>query len=136
VVSVHYDGSVTVATAVGGRPTRSEGYHPDNCIESPDVEAAVADLLSVVRATSLLRGIDEFDIRIGIEAELADPLVIGFVDFNRFVVDYSTPVARYTPVSATLRPGDDWNSFHGQSKDLALDCVNQGGLTTLRKFNP
>ena len=134
-VGVHYDGSVTVATAIGGRPATPDGHLPGNVIDSPDVEAAVADVLGVVRATSLLRGIDEFDIRIGIEADLADPLVIGYTSGNRFIDDYSTPVARYTPVSATIRPGNDWDSFHEQAKGLALDCVNQGGLTRLRVFN-
>lgn len=134
-VGIHYDGSVTLASAIGGRSEIPDANLRGNIIVSPDVEAAVADVLGVVRATSLLRGIDEFDIRIGIESNLSEPTVIGFVDFARFIDEFSTPLARYTPVSATIRSGSDWDSFHEQAQGLALDCVNQGGLTQLRVFN-
>lgn len=134
-ISVHHDGSVTVTTSIGGRPGIPSGL-PGNFIESPEFEAAIADLMGVIRATCVLRGTDEFDVRIGVESEHPDPLLIGYVDdFNNFVHDFSTPIARYTPVTATIRPGDDWNSFHQQAQDLMLDCVNQGGLTQLRAFN-
>lgn len=66
-MSVHHDGSVTLAAAIGGHRTGSDSYAHGWQIGSADIECAIADLLALVRATAEITGNNEYGVRIGIE---------------------------------------------------------------------
>ena len=51
-ISVHYDGSVTVAAAAGGHRMSSDGYFEGWQVESVAIECAVADLLALTRTVA------------------------------------------------------------------------------------
>jgi hypothetical protein len=64
--SIHLDGSVTLVAAVDAhrhRDGRYEGWR----INSRLIEAAVADLMGMVRAVGLAVGAVDYEVRIGIE---------------------------------------------------------------------
>ncbi|GAB2829185.1 hypothetical protein GCM10027176_36730 [Actinoallomurus bryophytorum] len=64
--SIHHDGSVTLAAAVGGHRMSSDGYFEGWQIESSAIECAVADLMALVRATAEATDNDEYAVRVGI----------------------------------------------------------------------
>lgn len=131
-VSVHHDGSATLATAIGGHRT-SEGHLPGERIESLGIECAIADFMGLVRATSEQFATSEYEVRVGIEWSGAEPLIIQTIDGHGSTFDgHSLPIARYTPVAVTVLADADQQSFSRQVHDLAQDCVNQGGIMNLR----
>lgn len=134
--SIHNDGSVSVAAAVGGHRS-SDAYLPGGRVDSSAIECAVADLMGLIRAVSERLGASEYEVRIGIEWAGQAPLIIQTVDQSGFPFDgTSLPVARYSPVAATVLANADNVSFFHQVHDLAEDCVNQGGITSVRMISP
>ena len=133
-MSVHDDGSVTLATAIGGH-RGSEGTLPGNRISSSSVEGAVADLMGLLRVMADQHGAGDYQVRIGIEWAGADRLVMETVGTfgGRFDVG-SIPLARVTPVRSTVRTDVDSFEFVHQVRDLALDLVNQGGIENLTQI--
>lgn len=131
--SVHHDGSVTLAAAVGGHRKSADGYFEGGEVEGRAIECAVADFTALVRAAAASLHHDEYDIRVGIEWSGADPLRILTVDGMGLVYDgVSTPLRRFTPVRSSLNAASSDNAFHRQVHALAEDCVNQGGLSYLQ----
>ena len=51
-LSIHHDGSVTLAAAVGGHRMSSDGYFEGSQIQSAAIECAVADFMGLIRATA------------------------------------------------------------------------------------
>jgi hypothetical protein len=132
-VSVHHDGSATLATAVGGHRSSSDGYFEGRQIESSAIESSVADIMALVRATAEATDNDEYDIRLGIDWTGERPLSILTTDQTGFIYDaVSTPLHRYTPVNITVNAIGSDPDFHTQVEELALDCINQGGISNLR----
>jgi hypothetical protein len=43
----------------------------------------------------------------------------------------STPLRRYTPVKSAVDATQTQADFHDHVRDLALDCLNQGGISNL-----
>ncbi|MFC9362892.1 helix-turn-helix domain-containing protein [Rhodococcus sp. NPDC057014] len=136
-VSVHHDGAVSLAAAVGGHPAAADRYNSGDLIDSLTIECAVADLMGMIRAVSEHRGTNEYEVRIGIEWTGGTPLVIQSADrFGHPFADNSIPLARYNPVLTTVRADADSLNFFQQVHDLAEDCINQGGLTVVRMIHP
>ena len=137
-VSAHDDGSVTLATAVGGR--MRSGARVENGpshINSADIEACIADLMALLRKTSEWRGTGDYELRIGIEWHGDDALIIQTTDQHGYAYDGgSIPLSRYTPVEASIRTDLDDNAFLDQVRELAQDAVNQGGVQNLRSIPP
>jgi len=46
------------------------------------------------------------------------------------------PLAQYTPVEVTVRANADSRDFYQQVHDVALDCVNQGGIAHVQTISP
>lgn len=138
-VSVHHDGSAALATAVGGHRSR-DGYLEGRQVESSAIECAVADLMALVRATAEATDNDEYDLRVGIDANAEQALSILTRDQAGFIYDdVSTPLHRYTPVDTTISAIASDADFHRQVEELAQDCINQGGISNLqviRQFEP
>lgn len=132
--SIHLDGSVTLAAAVGAhrhRGGRYEGWR----INSRVVEASVADLMGMIRAVGSAVGAVDYEVRIGIEWSGAEPLIFYYqeqpinIDTEAGVV----PIHRFAPIEATVEVRDlDDESYLQQVRLLAEDAINQGGITDLQ----
>ena len=134
--SVHHDGSVSLASAVGGHRKSADGYFDGWQVEGRGIEGAVADFMALIRATADALHIDEYEVRVGVEWVGNEPLSILTVDGSNFTYDgASTPLRRFTPVSSTITATGSDDSFHRQVHDLAEDCVNQGGITYLQMIS-
>ncbi|GIF64141.1 hypothetical protein Ais01nite_21760 [Asanoa ishikariensis] len=127
--SIHWDGSVTLAVAVGahrsGRDTYLEGWE----VDCRGIERAVADFMALVRATAEATGNEDYDVRIGISWTGISPLMILANDSGYASDRTSIPLHRYTPVESTVNAAEANPEFHRHVHDLALDCVNQGGVS-------
>lgn len=67
----------------------------------------------------------------------ADPLIIQTVDQSGYSFDdTSIPLVRYSPVTATVRSDAENLDYYWQVHDLARDCINQGGVTSLQMISP
>lgn len=136
-MSIHHNGSVTVAAAVGGHRMSSDGYFEGWQVESAAIECAIADLLALVRMTAETTGNDEYDVRLGIEWTGKPPLTILTKDTMGCIYDgVSVPLRRYTPVETTVNTSEPAADFFWHVHDFAQDCVNQGGVTNLRMIQP
>ncbi|VBA48752.1 hypothetical protein LAUMK142_01546 [Mycobacterium pseudokansasii] len=130
--SVHHDGSVTLAAAVGGHRKSSgenfEGWE----VEARGIEAAIADFTALTRATAAALHHGEYDVCVGVAWTGERPLAVLTIDGHGFIYDgASTPLSSYTPVRSTIYTAASDAEFHQQVHDLAQDCVNQGGITHL-----
>jgi hypothetical protein len=130
--SVHHDGSVTLAEAVGGHRNRESGNFDGGEVESRAIEAAVSDFTALVRATAAALHHGEYDVCIGVDWTGEQPLTILTVDGYGYAFNgVSTPLASYTPVRLTIDAAAIDADFHQRVYELAQDCVNQGGITYL-----
>lgn len=131
--SVHHDGSVTLAAAVGGHMKSNGAHFPGHEIHGQDLEGALADLMALMRETAASTDNDEYEVRIGIEWAGEDPMKILTRSWTGEAFDgVSTPLHRYVPVEMSVDAGSSDSDFRRRLYELALDCVNQGGLSSLR----
>ncbi len=136
-ISIHHDGSVTLAAAVGGHRMSSDGYFEGWQVESSAIECAIADLMALIRITAEATDNDEYDVRLGIDWSGEQPLVILTKDNMGFTYDgVSTPLHRYTPVETTVNAVEPALDFYWHVHDFAEDCVNQGGVSNVRMIQP
>ncbi|MBX9152250.1 AlbA family DNA-binding domain-containing protein [Rhodococcus qingshengii] len=130
--SIHHNGAVTIAASVGGQigyPHDLAGDH----IDSATVEYSVADFMSLIRVAGEHFGTNEYEAQVGIEWTGGSPLIIQTVDqMGRPFLDNSLAIARYSPITTTVRSGADDADYLQQIRTLAEDCINQGGITGLR----
>lgn len=134
--SIHDDGSVTLATAVGGHRAR-DGYFEGWQVESSAIECAIADVMALIRTTAEATGNDEYDVRVGIAWTGGNPLMILTKDTQGFTYDgVSTPLHRYTPVETTVNASEPDLDYFWHVHDLAQDCVNQGGISNVLMIRP
>lgn len=136
-VSIHHDGSVSLATAVGGHRISSDVYFEGGQVESSAVECAIADLMALMRCTAEATDNDEYDVRLGIEWAGEQPLTILTKDnFGHTYDGVSTPLHRYTPVETTVNAVEPALNYYWRVHDFAQDCVNQGGISNVRMIKP
>lgn len=134
--SIHDDGSVTLAAAVGAH-RQQEGHFEGWQVESSAVECAIADFMALLRTTADTTGNDEYDVRIGIVWTGEIPLMILTKDHHGFPYDgVSTPLHHYTPVETTVNANEPDLDYFWHVRDLAQDCVNQGGISNVRMISP
>lgn len=131
-ISVHHDGSVTLAAAVGAHRNSMGGTLEGHQVESRAMECAVADFMALTRAAGESTGNDEYDLRVGMEWIGTEPLQILTIDGSGFPYEgVSTPLHRFAPVEVSVNARESDADFHRRLCDLALDCVNQGGISNL-----
>lgn len=136
-IATHYDGSVTLAAAIGGHRKSADGYFEPWEVEARGIEAAVADFTALVRATAEALRHSEYEVQVGIEWPGDEPLQIFTIDGQGFTYDgVTTPLRVYTPVRSTIDFAAPHEDFHRQARQLAEDCVNQGGITNLHVIRP
>lgn len=135
--SIHHDGSVTLAAAVGGHRMSSDGYFEGSQVESTAIECAMADFMAMIRVMAAATGNDEYDVRVGIGWSGDQPLVILTKGNSGFTYDgVSTPLHHYTPVETTVNAVEPDLDYYWHVHDLAQDCVNQGGVSNVRMIQP
>lgn len=135
--SILDDGSVSLAAAVGGHRRSSTEYNDDHVLEARDVEVAIADFMGLIREASDRLGLGEYEVKVGFEWNKTERLQIWTTDGMDYTYSGSTiPLAQYTPVEVTVRADTDSRDFQQQVHDIALDCVNQGGITHLQTISP
>lgn len=134
--SVHHDGSVSVAAAVGAGRLSATEHSQGWQIDATAIECAVADLMALVRANGSATGCDEYNVRVGIEWAVPRPMAIYTNRNGYYIDDASIPVHRYTPVEISVNAHEPDLEFHWHVHDLALDCVNQGGLASTQLISP
>lgn len=135
--SIHQDGSVTLATALSGRPIGMVdgefAFAPATEVESSALEFSVVNFMGLLRSHALATSIGEYDVRVGIEWGGSDPLTVTTVDAGGYRFDgNSTPVHGFTPVEMSVDASGADAAFLDHVRDLARDCANQGGLSNLR----
>lgn len=140
-VGIHHDGSVTLTAAVGGhrgnRELDGRRYLEGWQVKSSVIECAIADLMALTRVTAEATGNDEYDVRVGIDWTGEQPLMILTRDNMGFTYDgVSIPLHRYTPVETTVNATEPDLDFFWHVHDLAQDCVNQGGISTVDMISP
>ncbi|MFJ7213733.1 helix-turn-helix domain-containing protein [Amycolatopsis sp. NPDC098790] len=136
-ISIHHDGSVTLAAVVGGHRARSGEWLEGRHVRSVAVECAIADLMALLCTTAEATGNDEYDIRVGIEWSGDLPLMILTRDNMGYdYADVSTPLHRYTPVETTVSASESSVDFYWHVHDLAEDCLNQGGVSNVQMIHP
>lgn len=135
-VSIHDDGSVTLAAAVGAHRNQ-DGYFEGWQVESSAIECAIADLMALIRTTAEATANDEYDVRAGIVWTGGNPLTILTKDNQGFTYDgVSTPLHHYTPVEMTVNANAPDVEYFWHVRDLAQDCVNQGGISNVLMIRP
>jgi len=135
--SIHHDGSVTLATAVGAHRMSSDEYFEGWQVQSCAIECAIADLMALTRATAEATNNDEYDLRVGIDWTGRQPLMILPKDNLGYADDgVSTPLHRYTPVETTVNASEPALDFYWHVHGLAQDCVNQGGVSNVLMIQP
>jgi hypothetical protein len=88
--------------------------------------------MALVRVTAESTGNDEYDIRVGVNWTGNAPLTILMMTNGGLVSDHlSIPLHAYTPVETTVNAAGPALDYHRDVHDLALDCVNQGGIPGL-----
>lgn len=135
--SVHHDGSVSLATAVGGHRKGGDEYFEGWEIEGRGIECAVVDFMALVRSTARALHHDEYDVRVGVEWAGDHPLsILHTDDSGRMRGDGSTTLRAFTSVRSTVTASASDEGFHRQVRELAEDCVSQGGITHLYIIKP
>ena len=136
-ISLHDDGSVSLAAAVGGHRRSSTEYNDDHVVESRDMEVAIADFMGLIRETANRQEVGEYEVKVGVEWNKAERLQIWTTDgFRSSYTGNTIPLAHYTPVEVTVRADAEATDFYQQVHDLALDCVNQGGIAYVQTISP
>jgi hypothetical protein len=132
-MSIHHDGAVTVAFAVGGLRDGPDGYLPAWQFDSAVVEAAIADFMGLLRVVGERIGSVDFEVRIGIERTGPERMIMQTRDnMGGIYTEVSVPMLRYTPVEETVEASVDDESYMHQVHAIIQDCVNQGGVSNLR----
>ncbi|WP_087129500.1 AlbA family DNA-binding domain-containing protein [Microbacterium esteraromaticum] len=136
-MSLHHDGSVTVAAAVGGHRMSSDGFFDGWQVESAAIECAIADLMALARTAAEATDNEEYDLRVGIEWTGEQPLTILTKDNMGFTYDgVSIPLHHFTPVETTVNVAEPALDYYWHVHDLAQDCVNQGGISNVQMIQP
>ncbi len=126
--SVHFDGATTLTAIVGGLGSSVANPGPGNRVHIAGLELAVADFMGLVRATGEAAGLDEYEVRIGIESP-ASELRIAVTGAQKIAVAATLP--RFSPIRSMVRAGISDTQAFEQTREVALDVANQCGLGTL-----
>jgi hypothetical protein len=133
--AIHHDGSVSLATAIGGQRSRWNEELPGWRIDSASIQSAASDFMGLVRAVGAHLGIGEYETRVGIEG--GGSLRIETVDGHGMNFDEtSIRLAAYAPVDTTVLADASPLDFYWQVYGLAEDCINQGGLSNVQLISP
>lgn len=129
--AIHHDGSVTLATAIGGRRIGSESFDDGEAIQAEAIEIALSDFMGLLQAVSREAGLGEYETRIGIECGNENPMFIYARDAWGDRQANNVKISKYTPVSTTILADAPDRDYSQQLRSIAEDCINQGGVHNL-----
>lgn len=129
--SLHHDGSVTIAAAIGAHKRSSGELEEGHDIHGQAVEGALADFMALIRTVAGSTGESEYHVRVGIEWRGDKPLKMFTTTTMGVQTETGLQLHRFTPVEASVDAGAPEAEFRSSLRDLALDCVNQGGVSYL-----
>lgn len=131
-VTLHHDGSVSVAMALGGIHA-PENHTGSTVVSSIFLESYLTDLLILARMVGEKTGTGEYEVRVGLESRDPSPIVMwtpGEPGF--FPEDPRVPLKKFIPVTTSIGVRDSLDSVLDALRNIARDCINQGGLSYLR----
>lgn len=134
-VSIHNDGAVVLKASVGGHhPPRGEELRRQQ-VYATTIEATVADAMATLRVAADWFGMSEYDLRVGMEWQGTKPLVIYTHSWNGHIYDAdSVPLNRFSPIELSIQADAPDDQYLANVCDLAEDCINQGGISTLQQL--
>lgn len=134
--SVHQDGSVTLSAALRGNPNPSASHllqlkHAQ--VPTALIETLVANLVSLIGQVGPRVGAMEYDVRIGLAWPRNHPLTFLPLGPDSDLIDMEDAprIRRFDPVEALIALDAGPDDVLQQVRDLATDCVNQGGVEHL-----
>jgi len=137
--AIHDDGAVVMA--MGAKQDSFDyvsdaGNRASACTQflAGRLEGFVASLGLLAQANAVGRGAFEADVLVGIDWATGGPLLMAHFDEweGRQSFVGSEPLSHYEPVRTRWLVGADPDTMRQQIRDLALDAVNQGGVTVLQ----
>ncbi len=136
-ISSHFDGSVSLAMAVGGDRSISGRHFEGREILSSTIECAVADFMAITRATADVTSNDEYEVRVGVEWSGQQALTFLTRNHSGDLSDWgTTPLREFSPVEVTVNAAESDLDFHSDVQALAQDCINQGGISNMCMIRP
>lgn len=130
--SVHDNGSVTLAVAIGAHMKNDGGYLNGWEVDSSGIEGSIADFMAMIRATAKSTHNTEYSLKVKICWSGDQPLsLLVRGRFEDYISEDATPLYYFTPVEFSIDATESELDFHSHVRDLALDCVNQGGINYL-----
>lgn len=131
-VTVHHDGSVSVAMALGGIHT-PENHPGSTVVSSILLESYLTDLLILARMVGETTGTGEYEVRVGLESRDPSPIVMWTPGSARYIPEEpGVSLKKFIPVTTSIGVRDSLDSVLEALRNIALDCINQGGLSYLR----
>lgn len=131
--SVHNDGAVTLACAVGGYRVGADEYLAGSEILAAWLQVAAADFMATVRSTAEVNENGEYELRAGVMWNDAEPLTMLTTDhFNRLRREETLPLHYFSPVELTFDARAEHRAFYHTVYNLAEDLINQGGISNLQ----
>jgi hypothetical protein len=131
-VSVHDDGSLSLAWAVGG-------YHRElpNVVPTFMLERMAVDIVSLVGAASRsLSMYSSYDIELGVTDAGSDIGLLSPGWGGTYENAVTATVRRFQPVRLSVPPQPPDDVLLAAAGDLALDCVSQAGIAKLGVVRP
>lgn len=139
-VTVHDDGSVGLAAVVGGgyQGATRERRHTwaGHQIRPNRLEEVVAAFACLVRETARETNQDAYEIHINLAwtGEESPQLLELQWPFRFFTEGHE--FESFVPVARSINALSDDEDFGATARELALDCINQGGSSDLTWFKP
>lgn len=134
-----FDGSATLAAAIGGRQSGQGQMQMANDIQADTLETFLANFFAIVRQSAKATGIRFFDIEVAIQPYGTEPFHLWTRDPVIPNSGYShahTPFKRFIPIRTTLDTATPDESYVDALREVALDMVRQGDVDRLTSIKP
>lgn len=131
-VTLHHDGAVSIAMALGGVHAYENNSGPTS-VSSIFLESYLTDLVVLARVVGEATGTGEYEVRVGLESRDPSPIMMwtpGAAGY--FTEQPRVPLKKFIPVTTSIGVRESLDSVLDVLRSIALDCVNQGGLSHLR----
>lgn len=131
-VTVHHDGSVSIAMALGGILTSEDNSGPTK-VASILLESYLTDLVVLTRVMGEATGTGEYEVRVGLESRHPNPIMMWTPGATgHFPEEPRVPLRKFIPVTTSIGVREPLGSVLDTLRNIAVDCINQGGLSHLR----
>lgn len=133
-VTLYDDGSVTVAQSVGNVPVNEDKFTSPTDVPAWLVESSVADLVSLIVTQGSAAGASDYDLRVGLESDGEFQFWVQRHRGFRTMERSPYPTAQFVKLSMTLDLDQPEDELLQTVRQLALDCVAQGGVELLTEI--